>query len=173
LPILQRATSRRAVLSGAVAVLTASRASRAEQATNAPRQRVTKIALPDFTAASDDATDLARQITQTITDDLRSTGRFTLIDTTGQPTLDTDHVPQFDAWRTLGAECLVIGRIKMMPDGRLRAEFRIWDIAAGLQLSGAQYFTAPEQWRRVGHVIAGTVYERLVGEEHDFESRRD
>jgi TolB protein len=168
-----RAPSRRTFLVGAAVLLTASAASRAEPITDAPHQRTVKIALTDFISASSDAADLAHQITQTITDDLRSTGRFALIDRAAEPAIDLDRVPQFGVWRSLGTESLVVGRVKTIPDGRLRIEFRLWDIGAGQQMAGAQYFTMPEHWRQAGHVIAGAVYERLVGEARDFETGRD
>jgi TolB protein len=156
---------------GAAAILSASRVSRAQQAGGA--QRITKLALPEFNAASGEDADLARQVTGLVSDDLRGSGRFTVIDASPPPTVEIDSVPRFDAWRILGVDSLVIGGLATVADGRLRCGFRLWDIAAGLQLHGAQYFTTPDHWRQLAHVIAGTVYERLVGEARDFEVQRD
>jgi TolB protein len=134
--------------------------------------RLVKIALPDFVAASGELSDPARGITQVITADLQSSGRFTVIDPPAGGDLDVDTVPQFGAWRALGAEVLIIGRVKTR-DARLQSEFRLWDVAAGQNLMGQQLSSAPENWRQVGHAISTAIYDRLTGEARDFEPHRD
>ena len=71
----------------------------------------------------------------------------------------------------INAQALVTGRITQEADGRLNAEFRLWDIFAGQQLIGQQFFTDPNNWRRVAHIIADAIYERLTGEKGYFDTR--
>jgi TolB protein len=44
-------------------------------------------------------------------------------------------------------------------------------VASGEQLTGAQYFTAPDIWRRVAHIISDAIYQRLTGDTGYFDSR--
>lgn len=131
------------------------------------------IALPDFVSGSPADVEQARAITQIITGDLKRSGLFAPIDQSAYlekiTTIDT--VPRFPDWRTINAQGLVTGRITRQPDGRLKAEFRLWDVVGGAQLTGQQYFTSPDNFRRIAHIIADAIYERLTGEKGYFDTR--
>ncbi len=88
-----------------------------------------------------------------------------------EKTSNPDVAPQFDSWKVINAQALVTGRITRDPSGRLRAEFRLWDVYVGQQLTGQQYFTDPNNWRRVAHIISDAIYARLTGEKGFFDSR--
>ncbi len=79
--------------------------------------------------------------------------------------------PKFGDWRLINAQALVSGATQMQPDGRLRVEFRLWDVFAENQITGLAYFTTPANWRRVAHIIADAIYKRLTGEDGYFDTR--
>jgi len=131
------------------------------------------IALPDFIGGAPGDAEVAHNVTQVITADLRRSGLFAPIDPAAyiEKVVNLDAVPHFADWRTINAQALVTGRLTRQNDGRLKAEFRLWDVFAGQQLIGQQYFTTPDNWRRVSHIISDAIYERLTGEKGYFDTR--
>jgi TolB protein len=131
------------------------------------------IAIPNFAAGTPSDGEVGIGVTQVITNNLKRSGLFAPIDQAAyiEKTINLDAAPQFQNWRTISAQALVTGRMTRQPDGRLKAEFRLWDVATGQQLIGQQYFTSPENWRRIAHIISDQIYERLTGEKGYFDSR--
>ena len=131
------------------------------------------IAIPNFAAGTPSDGDVGAGVTQVITNNLRRSGLFAPIDQAAylDKAVNFDAVPQFNNWKTINAQALVTGRMTRQPDGRLKAEFRLWDVATGQPLAGQQYFTQPENWRRISHIISDQIYERLTGEKGYFDTR--
>ena len=48
-------------------------------------------------------------------------------------------------------------------------EFRLWDILPQTQIQGTAYTTTQGNWRRIAHIMADVIYERLLGEKGYFE----
>ncbi len=126
------------------------------------------IAVPAFTGAGRGA-----EIAQVISANLDRSGLFAPIDPAAFPerSLDVNVQPRFDAWKTINAQALVNGNVVVEGDGRLRVDFRLWDVYSGQQLLGLQFTSTPENWRRVAHKISDAVYERLTGEKGYFDTR--
>jgi len=131
------------------------------------------IALPDFAGGSPADGEMARNVTQVITNDLRRSGLFAPIDPAAyiEKIVNIDAMPRFPDWRVINAQALVTGRLTRQGDGRLLAEFRLWDVFAGQHMFGQKYFIPADAWRRVSHIIADAVYERLTGEKGYFDTR--
>jgi TolB protein len=170
--------SRRRLLLGASAGALATLAPRSASAVlnvdiNQGNVQPMPIALPDFIGATANEGDVAHNVTGIITANLQRSGLFAPINPQAfvEKISNTDAVPRFADWRAINAQALVTGRITRQSDGRLRAEFRLWDVFAGQQLAGQQYFTSPDNWRRIAHIISDAIYERLTGEKGYFDSR--
>ncbi len=131
------------------------------------------IAVPDFVGGGPDDSDTARGVTQIIAANLKRCGLFAPIDPAAyiEKIASVDAVPSFPDWRAINAQALVTGSMTRQSDGRLSTEFRLWDVVAGKQLDGQQYFTTPENWRRIAHIISDDIYEKLTGEKGYFDSR--
>jgi TolB protein len=132
------------------------------------------IAIPNFVGATVNDTDMAQAITQIITADLQRSGLFAPIDPAAyiEKIVNFDTVPNYQDWRTINAQALITGRVGQQSDGRLTAEFRLWDVLAGQQLGpGQEYRTTPDNWRRLAHITADAVYQRITGIKGYFDSR--
>ncbi|MCD1263094.1 Tol-Pal system beta propeller repeat protein TolB [Shinella sumterensis] len=127
------------------------------------------IAVTDFIASGD----LGQRITDVIAADLKRSGLFAPVNKQAfiEKISNPDQPPRFEDWKVINAQALVTGRVTQEGDGRLRAEFRLWDTFGGQQLTGQQFFTQPENWRRVAHIIADAIYENLTGEKGYFDTR--
>ncbi len=131
------------------------------------------IAVPEFYGDATNERDLGRQIADVISTDLERSGLFKPIDRRAfiQQVAALKVRPRFGDWRQINAQALVAGSAEAQPDGRLRVEFRLWDVFGEAQLTGLQYFTAPDNWRRVAHIIADEIYKRITGESGYFDTR--
>src|ERR1700730_15133797 len=131
------------------------------------------IAIPNFVAGSPADGEVGVGVAQVITNNLKRSGLFAPIDQAAfiEKIVNIDAAPQFQSWKTINAQALVTGRMTRQGDGRLKAEFRLWDVAAGQQLAGQKYVTSPEYWRRIAHIISDQIYERLTGDKGYFDSR--
>jgi TolB protein len=131
------------------------------------------IAIPPFVPGSPTDGDVGNGVAQVMTNNLKRSGLFAPIDPSAfvERITNFDAVPQFPSWKQIGAQVLVTGRATRQGDGRLKAEFRLWDVTTGQQLAGQQYQTAPEYWRRIAHIISDQVYSRMTGEKGYFDSR--
>lgn len=106
----------------------------------------------------------AQVISDVVGGDLERSGQFKLIDARSVVPAPTDAGDvQFPAFRALGSDAVVIGRITPLPDGRLEVRFRLMDVVKQTQIAGLNYTIVPAQLRATGHKIADVVYEKLTG----------
>ena len=131
------------------------------------------IAITDFNGASSSEKKFGTNIAGVIADDLERSGLFQPLDKRSfiQTSQAMNSLPRFGDWRVINAQALVQGRAEMVSDGRLRVEFRLWDVFAEQQMVGLAYFTVPDNWRRIGHIIADSIYKRITGESGYFDTR--
>ena len=131
------------------------------------------IAIPPLGGADPRTAELGAKISQVVAADLERSGFFRATPAASFPASPTDVAvsPDFAAWRPTGAQDLVNGQAKMDADGRLRAAFRLWDLASGRQLDAVEFTSTPDNYRRVAHRIADVIYKRLTGEDGYFDTR--
>ncbi len=132
-----------------------------------------KIAIPAFVSATPETQQLSADIAGVIAADLERSGLFAPLNSASflEQISDINKSPRFDDWRAITAQALVVGRVGQDANGRVQTEFRLWDVFSGKQLAGQKFSTNPKNWRRIAHIIADAVYERLTGEKGYFDTR--
>lgn len=131
------------------------------------------IAAPDFAATDPTAQRVGRDIAGLIRANLARSALFRPIDQAAylEKITDINVQPRFGDWRAINAQALVVGQATLTGDGRVRIEFRLWDVLGEQQLAGVQYATTSDNWRRIAHKISDAIYERLTGESGYFDTR--
>ena len=126
------------------------------------------IAIPGFGGPS-----VGVDVSRVVSQDLERSGLFRPLDPATFPErgLDINVEPKLDAWKGAGAQALVNGQASAAGDGRLKVDFRLWDIGTQQQLIGSEFTATQDNWRRVAHKIADQVYEKLTGEKGYFDTR--
>lgn len=127
------------------------------------------LAIPDFLGNSTQNRDIAGVVRA----DLERSGLFKSLNPASfiDKITDINSPPKFADWRGIEAQGLVTGQATTQPDGRLKVEFRLWDIFGETQMVGLQYTTTSENWRRIAHLVSDAIYERITGEKGYFDTR--
>ncbi len=131
------------------------------------------VAIPDFISSHPETDEIGRNIASVVASDLERSGLFKILDksTYLEKQTDINYQPRFADWRLIEAKALLSGKIVRESAGRLKVEFRLWDIYGEQQLDGKRLATTPDNWRRIAHKISDYIYKRLTGEGGYFDSR--
>jgi TolB protein len=140
---------------------------------NRARTEPIPIAIPDLGGPDGASAQLGHDISNVISADLARSGLFRLIEHAAfiQAGKTTSSAPNFQNWKPTGAQALVTGAVEILGGGQVRVEFRLWDILPQTQIQGTAYTTTQGNWRRIAHIMADVIYERLLGEKGYFDTR--
>jgi len=143
------------------------------QTADGARELPVRIAIPTFANDAAGTDDWSARISRVLTADLARSQAFILLEPTAlaQERVSLNALPRFADWRATNASVLLVGRVTTAPGERLRLALRLWDIASGTQLIGAQYYAPQQHWRRLAHVAADAIYSELTGAPGYFDTR--
>jgi TolB protein len=131
------------------------------------------IAIPDFVGVQANEVAVGQQVAEVIRANLERSSLFRVVDKSAylEQISSVNQNPNFPGWRVTQAQALVVGQSKLQPDGKLRIEFRLWDVFGESEALASFYATTPENWRRIAHKVSDAIYQRLTGEESYFDTR--
>ncbi len=124
------------------------------------------FAMPDLIGDDGD------EITEVVVADLERSGLFRQInpDAYIQKFSGVDVRPNFNDWRAINAQALIYGTVTEK-FGKMTVSFRIYDVFAGMELYAKSFTADAKSWRKLAHMIADAIYERITGEKGYFDTR--
>ncbi|WP_029010378.1 Tol-Pal system beta propeller repeat protein TolB [Azospirillum halopraeferens] len=132
------------------------------------------IAVTSFHGAGGREVQVGRDMSGVIAADLERSGLFRPVNPQAflqSPEQLQAGEPRYADWRAIGAQALVAGSVQTTGDGRMKVDFRLWDVVAGQYMAGLSYTATHDSWRRIAHIIADAIYKRLTGEDGYFDTR--
>jgi TolB protein len=106
--------------------------------------------------------DKAKDFYQLIRSDLLDSGEFRLIP--ADIAISETAPIVFESWRQIGADALLTGSLNELPDGRLQARFRLWDVVRQVTLdSAALTANVGTDYRQLAHTVADRVLKSITG----------
>ena len=143
------------------------------------QRKAMKIAIPEMLGADSNifsrlvGSNYGDKVRDVVVADLERSGLFEVISPRSYiekiPSLD--YQPSFVDWQAIKAQALVQSRIQELPGEKLKVDFRLWDTVTEQELTGKTFTTTKSNWRRLAHVVADAIYERLTGDKGYFNTR--
>jgi TolB protein len=129
------------------------------------------IAITPFLAGGG-AEESAGTLGEVVTNNLGRSGYFSPIDpgSFAEQITDFAQPPNFDSWKQIQAKALVTGQV-FNDGGKIRVEFKLFDVNSQQQIAAQQFTTSPKNLRRIGHLISDAVYKSLTGFDGYFDTR--
>jgi len=163
------------ILCAIIATLIGIKSLRAELEINVTRGTIEPmpIAIAPFLAESASDASIGEKITAVISNDLKNCGLFRPIDRGAfiQDVASLQVQPRFSDWRLINADSLVSGKVEDAGDGKIRVEFRLFDVVREVQIEGRAFTGDMQDWRRMAHKVADAIYKRIVGDEGYFDTQ--
>ncbi len=125
--------------------------------------------LPMAESASPPSTSRLHDI---ISNDLRGSGMFRIINTSGMPALPTSASQiKYTDWTALKAQGLSLGEVQQAANGNIKVSVQVMDVLRQTALLQLTYTVSPSQYRHVAHLIADQIYEKFTGQPGAFATR--
>lgn len=118
-----------------------------------------------------DAKDAA-MIREVVENDLKTTGLFHIVSHNALPEhVKMNEMPNFTLWNAVKAQVLVQAKLALQPNKQYKLDFYVWDVAGKEQIEAQSLVSTKKSARRLGHIMADAIYERLTGEVGYFDTQ--
>lgn len=114
----------------------------------------------------------AKMIRDVVDADLKSTGLFRIVSRDALPEfVAMGDLPDFQLWAAVKAQVLVQAKLSAESGGKYNLEFYVWDVNAKEQIEAQSLVASKKSARRLAHIMADAIYERLTGEVGYFDTQ--
>lgn len=114
----------------------------------------------------------AKMLREVVENDLKRTGLFRIVNHDAFPEyVKMNDMPNFKSWMAIKTQALVQASIQ--PDGKnnYKLDFYLWDVNGAEQIEAQSLIASKKSMRRLAHIMADAIYERLTGEIGYFDTQ--
>lgn len=132
----------------------------------------TSIAVQKFETIGKVSTSDAKMLREVVENDLKRTGLFKIVNHDAFPEfVKMNEMPNFKSWDAIKTQALV--QAALQPEGKdnYKLEFYLWDINGKEQIEAQSLIASKKSVRRLAHIVADAIYERLTGEIGYFDTQ--
>ncbi|MBN1281957.1 MAG: Tol-Pal system protein TolB [Alphaproteobacteria bacterium] len=114
----------------------------------------------------------AAMIRTVVENDLKSTGLFRIVSHDAFPEyVKMNDMPNFGLWMTIKTQVLVQVKMVTQKNDRYKIDFYVWDVNGKEQIEAQSLVSSKKSARRMAHIMADAIYERLTGEVGYFDTQ--
>lgn len=130
------------------------------------------IAVQKFETVGNVSSKDAAMIRSVVENDLKTTGLFRIVSHDAFPEyVEMGTMPNFKSWMAIKTQVLVQAKLFAEPGKRYKLEFYVWDVNGTEQIEAQSLVASTKSARRLAHIMADAIYERLTGEEGYFDTQ--
>lgn len=130
------------------------------------------VAVQKFETVGNVSSEDSAMIREVVEADLKSTGLFRIVSHDALPEfVEMGKLPDFSLWDAIKAQVLVQAKLSAESGGKYSLEFYVWDVAGKEQIEAQSLVASKKSARRLAHIMADAIYERLTGEIGYFDTQ--
>lgn len=114
----------------------------------------------------------AKMLRDVVENDLKRTGLFRIVNHDAFPEyVKMNEMPKFKNWAAIKVQALVQAKVKAEGKDNYKLEFYLWDVNGHEQIEAQSLVASKKSMRRLAHIMADAIYERLTGEVGYFDTQ--
>lgn len=114
----------------------------------------------------------AKMLREVVENDLKRTGLFRIVNHDAFPEfVKMNEMPNFTSWAAIKTQALVQASIQPEGKDKYKLEFYLWDVNGKEQIEAQSLIASKKSVRRLAHIMADAIYERLTGEVGYFDTQ--
>ena len=130
------------------------------------------IAVQKFETAKGVSSSDAKMLREVVENDLKRTGLFRIVNHDAFPEyVKMNQMPNFTNWAAIKVAALVQASVKPEGKDNYKLEFYLWDVNGKEQIEAQSLVASKKSARRLAHIMADAIYERLTGEVGYFDTQ--